>query len=237
MPRSGSTLIEQIIDAHPEACGAGELDAMPGTVAELFRSLGVTQYGPELLEKLDQRILDRLAGRYLGLLKRHGRAPARIVDKRLDNFEHLALIGLLLPNARVIHSRRDPLDTCVSCHLQTLAPNKHPYAAHQRSLGLKYREYDRLMTHWQATLDIPILNVRYEDLVREQERVSREIIEFCGLDWDDACLAFHGTGREVRTVSYDQVRRPIYGSAVGRHRNYEKHLGPLREALGDCLAG
>lgn len=235
MPRTGSTLIEQIIDAHPEACGAGELDAMPNVAAELFGELGVSGYGPQLIEKFDPELVNRYASKYLSRLKQHSRSATRIVDKRLDNVQHVGLIALLFPYARVIFAHRHPLDTCLSCHLQTLAPHKHPYAADLKSLGIMYRQTTRLIRHWRDVLEMPTLDVSYEQLVVEQERISRQLIDFCGLEWDDRCLAFHETGRQARTISYDQVRQPLYQTAVRRHANYTKHLGPLVEALGDCL--
>ena len=137
----------------------------------------------------------------------------------------------------MIDCRRDPLDTCLSCYMQTLSPRKHPYASDLRNLGLVYRQYERLMCHWQGVLDLQMMTVSYEELVADQEGVSRAIVDFAGLEWDDQCLRFHESQRDVMTLSYDQVRRPIYTTSVGRHQHFEAHLGPLREALeegGQC---
>ncbi|MCH7799820.1 MAG: sulfotransferase, partial [Planctomycetes bacterium] len=138
---------------------------------------------------------------------------------------------LLFPQARVIHCRRHPLDTCLSCFAQPLPAATHPYVLDLQRLATVFVQYERLMAHWHTVLRIPILDVQYEALVGDQERVSREIVEFCGLPWDDRCLRFHRNKRVVQTSSYDQVTRPIYGSSVGRYRHFESQLAPLREAL------
>jgi len=136
-----------------------------------------------------------------------------------------------LPGARVIYCRRDALDTCVSCFFQNFA-GEMPFVHDLRALGAFHRDFDRVMAHWESILDRPVLEVRYEELVVKQERVSREIIEFLGLEWDEACLRFHESGRITSTASNEQVRKPMYASSVGRWKRYEPRLGPLREALG-----
>jgi len=143
---------------------------------------------------------------------------------------NLGFIALLFPGARVIHCVRDPLDTMLSCFFQ-LFGRPHPYSHDLVALGTHYRHYQRLMTHWREVLDLDMLTVRYEDLVADQETVSRRMVAFLGLDWDPACLRFHTTRRSVNTASYDQVRQPMYTRSVARWRHYERHLGPLREAL------
>jgi hypothetical protein len=139
---------------------------------------------------------------------------------------------LILPKARVIYCKRDPMSICFSCYQLPLSPIALPYSTDLGNLGLFYREYERLMQHWMEVLDIPIMPVQYEELVADQERISHDIIEFAGLDWDDACLRFYDSGRSVATASYDQVRQPIYKAAVERYRHYDAWLGPLREGLG-----
>jgi hypothetical protein len=153
----------------------------------------------------------------------------RITDKMLLNFLHLGLIALLFPQARVIHCRRDPLDTCVSCFFQNF--RGLTFTLDLADLGNYYRDYERLMDHWRRALPLPMFKVVYEDLVASPEDVSRRLIDFCGLPWDERCLRSHESSRPVRTVSKLQVRQPIYSSSVGRWRRYESHLGPLREAL------
>jgi hypothetical protein len=164
----------------------------------------------------------------------------RIIDKMPHNFMHLGLIQLLFPQARIIHVRRDPVDTCVSCFTQEFT-SAHAYAYDLKHLGAYYLQYERLMQHWMKVLTIPILNIRYEELVDNQEAVSRELVEFCGLEWDEAVLRFHESGRDVATASYDQVRKPMYKKSVQRWKHYEAHLGPLialfQESNSSALLG
>ncbi|MHC4770160.1 MAG: sulfotransferase family protein, partial [Planctomycetota bacterium] len=133
--------------------------------------------------------------------------------------------------APIIHCVRDPRDTCVSCFMSSILPGPHPYISDLSDLGFAYRQYERLMVHWKHVIPQPILEVGYEGLVDDLEAGSRRIIEFVGLDWHDACLRFHASGRIVRTASYDQVRRPIYRSSIGRYKRFERHLRPLLDAL------
>jgi hypothetical protein len=155
----------------------------------------------------------------------------RIVDKMPHNFVALGLIDRLFPGARVLHCRRNPVDTCVSIYFKHFN-SFHPYASDLRSLGLYYRQYEELTAFWKQTLSIPILDVRYEDVVANQADMSRRILEFVGLEWDERCLDFHRLDRTVNTPSYDQVRKPIYTKSVERWRRYEENLGPLLEVLG-----
>jgi hypothetical protein len=148
------------------------------------------------------------------------------------NFERLGLIALLLPNARVIHCRRDPRDTCVSCYMHQFQ-DQHAYNRDLRALGFYYRQYERLMAYWREALPNPPLEIQYEDLVADLEGQTRRILDHCGLPWDDRCLAFYQTRRSVVTPSTWQVRQPLYSGSVGRWRRYERHLGPLLEALGE----
>jgi hypothetical protein len=153
------------------------------------------------------------------------------VNKSLENYRNLGLVAVLFPAAPVIHCVRDPRDTCVSCYMSSILPGPHPYITDLRDLGFAYGQYERLMEHWKRVVTQPILEVGYEALVDDLEAESRRIIEFVGLDWHDACLRFHASGRIVRTASYEQVRRPIYRSSIGRYQRFEQHLGPLMEAL------
>ena len=231
MPRSGSTLIETILDAHPQAFGAGEFTAVPALIDDMSLRIGSNLPYPQCVEDLSGDDLDALATTYLRQLTAVSGKSERIADKYLENYRHLGLIDLLLPQARVIHCRRHPLDTCLSCFAQPLPAATHPYVLDLQRLATVYVQYERLMDHWHNVLRIPVLDVQYEELVSDQERVSREIVEFCGLPWDDRCLKYHQKRRVVQTSSYDQVTRPIYGSSVGRHRNFEAQLAPLKEAL------
>ncbi len=232
MPRSGSTLIETIIDTHPDAHGIGEFPAIQEIVYEITLTIGSFSPYPTCIADLDQQDVDTLAQTYLDRATAQNPDARRIADKYLISFRHLGLIELLFPDARVIHCLRHPLDTCLSCYAQTLMPTALPFVTDLHRLGVVYTDYQRLMTHWKSVLTIPMMEVRYEQLVADQEKVSREIIDFCGLDWNPACLKYYERGRVVQTASYDQVTRPIYDSSVGRYKPFEKHLGPLIEELG-----
>jgi tetratricopeptide (TPR) repeat protein len=233
MPRCGSTLVETILDAHPRARGAGELPAIAELVAGMGLRIGSDLPYPDCIEDLAPGDVEGLARSYLQALgAAAGAAADRIVDKALHNYRHLGVVELLAPRARVIHCRRHPLDTCLSCFEQTLFPAAYSFTADLRHLGLVYVQYERLMAHWRGVLSLPVLDVQYEELVADPEPQTRRIVEFCGLPWDEACLRFHERGRVVRTASYGQVNRPIYTSSVGRWNRFEKHLGPLIDELG-----
>ena len=224
MPRSGTSLVEQILASHPAVFGAGELNDLPRLVAEISPGY------PGGLTELTAADLDRSAERHLARLASLGHGAERVTDKLPGNFLHLGIIARLFPGARIVHCLRDPLDTCLSCYFHDFG-GIHPYAYDLGDLGFAYRQYECLMDHWRSTLPLPILEVRYEDLIADQEGMSRALVAFVGLDWRDECLQFHRTPRLVHTASYDQVRRPLYTSSVGRARHYYPHLGRLVEAL------
>ncbi len=232
MPRSGTTLVEQILASHPLVHGAGELRDMERIVVALPSEAASKLAYPACVDSLTRHDLDKVAQRHLNRLGQLAMGKSRVTDKMPHNFMHLGLIDLLFPGARVIHCTRDPVDTCVSIYFQQFNRG-HAYASNLKHLGLHYRQYRRLMRHWQGTLRIPILEVNYEKLVADFEPQCRSLVEFCGLEWDERCLSFHTAKREVGTYSYDQVRRPLYTTSVARWKRYEKHLGPLLTALGD----
>ena len=231
MPRSGTTLVEQILASHPQAHGAGELPDID-SIAKAFPEHAPDHADyPTCMASVGPAPLRGLAEAYLRRLAEEAPGASRVVDKAPLNFRHLGLIALLFPKARIVHCRRDPLDTCVSCYFQNFAKGQD-YSFDLRELGRFYRDYRRLMAHWAAVLPAAVLEVPYESLVADQEQVSRALLAFCGLDWDPACAEFHRTNRPVRTASRWQVRQPIYRSSVARWRRYEAHLQPLIEALG-----
>lgn len=233
MPRSGTTLVEQILASHPGVHGAGELDTLRQFEASIARSLGGSRPYPECLEEAGAGLIREYADRYLAVLERIDPRARRVTDKMPGNFLRIGLIRTLLPQARIIHVRRAPLDVCVSNYLHYFATGNE-YAFDLAELGRYYLAYERLMAHWAAVLpDEAMLTVRYEELLADQEAVSRRMIDYLGLEWSDACLEFHRTERPVHTFSSLQVRRPIYASAVGRWRAYRQHLGPLIELLGE----
>jgi hypothetical protein len=157
-----------------------------------------------------------------------GPEAARVTDKLPTNYLHLGLIATLFPRARVIHCTRDARDTCLSCYSHNF---RLAYTNSLEDLAFAYQEYERLMTHWRNVLPLQIHDISYEQLVTEPEPVCRGLIEFCGLPWDERCLAFHENRRTVNSPSAHQVRKPLYQSAVSRWKCYEKHLGQLFEAL------
>jgi tetratricopeptide (TPR) repeat protein len=232
MPRSGTTLIEQIIASHPEAFGAGELhdlDNVVRSLAGLKSALGF----PEVVAAMSGEELRQLGARYVAAIGAIAPKAQRIADKMPWNFHFCGLIHLALPNARIIHARRDPVDTCLSCFSILFDGDNNRYTYDLSELGRFYRAYDALMAHWRSVLPAGVmLEVQYEEVVGDLEAEARRIIAHCGLDWDDRCLAFHETLRPVRTSSVAQVRQPIYQTSIGRWRPYRRQLVPLLEALG-----
>lgn len=230
MPRSGTSLVEQILASHPRVYGGGELNHIPDLADTMQEMLGVEITYPYLVDMLTKCTLDQVAQSHLHVLSKLGRKAWRVTDKMPHNFRWLGLIDQLFPGAQVIHCRRDPMDNCLSIYFQKFNMH-HTYSSDLGALGRYYRRYQALMAHWRNVLRLPILDLCYEDLVADQEGMTRRLIEFCGLDWDDNCLHFHESGRLVTTPSYDQVRKPIYRNSVARWKNYEKHLQSLKEAL------
>jgi len=228
MPRSGTTLVEQILSSHPDCFGAGELLVLPQLSQELGRRLGGRW--PVALTALTQEAADEFAGRYIEHISALAPEAKRIVDKLPHNFVMVGLMSVLFPQARVIHCIRNPLDVCVSNFATPLSP-RHTHRSRLENLGHAYNEYRKLMEHWRDNATIPILDVVYEDTVADVEKQARRIIDFVGLPWDDRCLKFYEHSRAVTTASTDQVRQPIYQGSKERWRRYEKHLGPLIEAL------
>ena len=232
MPRSGTTLAEQILASHRKAFGGGELQFFRDAVGSARGPVGTVAFVPEAAAAMTGAELRRLAACYLADTSALAPAAERIVDKQPTNFLMAGLIHLALPKARILHMRRDPVDTCFSCFSQLFAGHQ-PYAYDLGELGRYYRAYAQLMEHWRAVLPPGVmLEVQYEALVDDFERQARRIVAHAGLDWDGACLAFHKTERRVRTASMVQVRQPIFRSSVGRARPYGELLRPLREALG-----
>lgn len=241
MPRSGTSLVEQILDCHPSAFGAGELPDIGRMAARLDRALGVTESYPMCTAAMTQAAADSLANSYLSRLaeKAAGKPGALaeggiVTDKTPSNYLHLGLIQVLFPGARVIHCMRHPMDNCISC-FTTRLHGAHTYVRSQSDLALVYRQYRRLMDHWKSVLSIPIMDVQYEAMVEDQEGMTRRILEFIGLPWDDACLKFHKSSRLTMTASMHQVRKPVYKSSVGRWKGYEPYMTELAEGLRGYL--
>lgn len=246
MPRSGTTLAEQILASHPEVFGAGELTAMPDIAREVLqqvptsrRAIGSHAEGAATFVDrpgawLDRHEALRLARRYLANLT--ARAPqgvARAVDKLPLNFAHLGLIAILFPQASIVHCRRDAMDVGLSCYVETL--RQFSWATDLGDIGFFIAQKERLMGHWRRVLPLPIHELDYAALVSDQERETRALLEHCGLSWHPGCLDYFRTERRVNTPSRWQVRQPIYASSEGRWRRYRRHLDPLIDALPTAL--
>ena len=231
MPRSGTTLVEQILASHRDVHGAGELDILDGILAGVGGPDGTRLAFPEFVASADGAMLEAIGGRYVAALRKLAPDAQRVTDKMPSNFFFAGIIHLALPNARIIHTVRDPVDTCVSCFSKLFsAEQNHTYDLGE--LGRYHRRYQALMAHWHRVLPQGrILDVRYEDVVADLAAQAQRILDHCGLDWDPRCLDFHRTERPVRTASAAQVRKPIYQGAVGRWRVHEPYLGPLLAEL------
>lgn len=222
MPRSGTSLIEQILSSHPAIHGAGEL---PFWLQQIPNQLDTPP------ADVDAATIAGIAAGCLANLDRHSATALRVVDKMPGNFNCLGLIHAVFPNARILHTQRNPVDTCLSVYFQSFG-KMHNYGHSLASLAHYYREYHRLMAHWRAVLPAGVfLDVPYEALVDDPEMWSRRIIEFVGLEWDEHCLDSHKTERRVGTASNWQAKQPIYKSSKDRWRNYEEHVGELLPLL------
>ncbi len=233
MPRSGTTLVEQILASHPSVFGAGELMDMPILLGQQKSSNGVTNID-QAIAGMKSEGLARLGAAYIEKLRVHAPTASRIVDKLPDNYMRLGFIHLALPRARIIHVRRDPVDTCLSC-FSKLFVGELPYAYDLAEVGRYYRAYEAVMAHWREVLPAGVmLGVQYEDVVADLEGQARRMLAHCDLPWDARCLSFHTTRRTVKTASVTQVRKPLYGSAVGKWHVYGDMARPLFDALGRC---
>lgn len=234
MPRSGTTLVEQILASHSEVFGAGELGYI-GDMANDLARLSKSRMGfPEGVADLEPEEWQNLALGYENSLRGRAEHIAYITDKMPHNFLLIGIIHLLFPNALIIHCRRDPVDTCMSCYMQYFS-GAHPYAYDLTELGRYYQLYAGLMNHWREMLPDRLLEVQYEHLVADPQGVGKKIVAGCGLEWQEECLDFHKSQRPVYTSSVVQVRQPIYRSAVGRWLKHEEHLQPLLAALGPLV--
>jgi Sulfotransferase family len=238
MMRSGSTLVEQILASHPDVFAAGERPYFNEAYKAVRREISSPAHYPETIQLFTGEQLRQVGDRYLARLNgaARGSPAARITDKMPGNFSAIGLIHLALPNARIIHTIRDPIDTCLSC-FSKLFSDDQPFTYDLSELGRYYRAYQNLMAHWHDVLpEGVLLDVRYEELVDDFEPQARRIVAYCGLEWDDRCLSFHDTDRPIKTASQAQVRRPVYRSSVGRWRPAPEILRPLLEGLGTAMA-
>jgi tetratricopeptide (TPR) repeat protein len=236
LPRAGSTLLEQILASHSQVEGTAEL---PDIIA-ISRKLGQksrknpASYYPEILAKLSRDEVQKLGDGYIEstAMQRHG--TPFFIDKMPNNFQHIGMIHLLLPNAKIIDARRHPMAGCFSCYKQLFARGQ-TFTYNLTDLGRYYRDYVSLMDHWDAVLPGRVHRVQYEDMVADSETEIRRLLDYCGLKFEEQCLRFYETERAVRTPSSEQVRKPIYKEGLEQWRHFEAHLGPLKAALGPVL--
>ncbi len=225
--RSGSSLVEQILASHPKVFGAGELSylseaAFAANTSEWSRG----EEFPKVWNHLSVSRANELASSYLSRIGALNSTATYVTDKMPENFLFLGTAQLLLPNCRIIHCIRDPRDTCLSCYFTDFASGKN-FSSNLSHLASYYRDYARLMVHWKSVLNLPILDVRYEDLVSDQVGQTKRMLDFLDLPWDENCQNYHKNTRHVATASRDQVRRPVYSSSIGRWKHYEKHIPEL----------
>ncbi|VTZ50457.1 Sulfotransferase family protein [Methylocella tundrae] len=236
LPRSGSTLLEQILASHPDVDGTQELHDIPRIISE-FQGQGSNGGGaryPDLLPGLDPLLFERLGRRYLDETRVYRRGRPRFIDKMPNNFRHIGLIHLMLPNATIIDIRREPMACCVS-NLKQLYARGQEFCYGIEEIARYYRTYLELMRHWDRVLPGRVLRVSYEDLVEDLGASVRRILAHCGLEYDPACLAFHRSRRAINTPSSEQVRQPLFREGISQWRNYDPWLDPLRKALGDAI--
>lgn len=235
MPRSGTTLVEQILSTHPQVFAAGELDRIEKLANGLCPGVDSSNRYPDGTRGLERETLRQAAADYLEYIRGLGGENAsRLIDKMPVNFFYLGLIALLFPRAHIIHCRRHPLDVCLSCYFQNFAGN-HAYANDLNNLAHYYQQYARLMAHWKKVLPVRFYTLDYERLVEQPEKITRELFSYLELDWNADCLDFYRGERLVKTASVAQVRQPLYRQSVDRWRHYEKYLTTLKNIL--CAPG
>jgi len=236
MPRSGTSLTEQILSSHSNVIGLGEVHVLDQTISSVFK---MDNLMAELI-KIEPSVFTQLGEQYINAIRalaiardsnaeKSGKANF-VTDKMPGNFKLIGLIKLILPNAKIIHCRRDPMDNCFSLFKNSFNRG-HVYAYDQVELGKYYRIYSKLMKHWHQVLPGFIYDVQYEELVSDQLGQTRALLDFCGLDWEEACINFHQSQRAVKTVSAAQVRRPIYKDSILLWKNYQEQLAPLYKSL------
>jgi hypothetical protein len=230
LPRSGTTLVEQVLASHSQVHGAGELRLVRKTFEAIPAAVGRNEIPRDCVAHLDAAALQKLAQSHLDQLQAiDGGQSARIVDKMPDNYLYLGLLAVLFPNATFIHCRRNLRDVAVSCWMTDF--RSILWANEPAHLAARFQEYCRLMDHWRGVLPKPVHVVDYEETVADFEAVARRLIAACGLEWEPACLEFHRTKRPVRTASVIQVRQPVYRRSVGRWKQYQHELADLFVAL------
>ena len=228
MPRSGTSLVEQLLSQHSKVYAAGELVVLNDIKNLISKDVKGAVY-PMAVASLTSENLDKYQKIYSDYIG-HLSSSEFITDKMPTNFLYIGLISQLFPQAKILHCSRDPRDTCLSIYFQNFQ-NFQPYSSNLKDIATVYCEYERLMEHWQSVVDVPILEIPYESVVNDFSTYARKIVEFCGLDWEPACLDFYKSRRTVNTASFDQVNKPIYRKSMARWKNYEKHISDMLEIL------
>jgi len=231
MPRSGTSLVEQIIASHPLVYGGGELNNLPKLEKNICSDLADSSY-PRCVESLDMSVIYNIGEEYIDSIRKNTMIERFVTDKMPLNFLRIGLIKLILPNAKIIHCMRDPMDNCLSIY-KNYFPRSYKWSYDMSELGGYYKSYLKIMEHWRDVLPECFYDVSYERLVSDQYEETKKMLDYCDLQWSDSCLSFHKTKRVVGTASNAQVRNPIYNDSVNLWRKYEKELEPLRAAIYD----
>ena len=230
MPRSGSTLVDQIISSHSKVDGTQELPNIIKIAAELNNDKQNSY--PEVLKELDDLKISKLGKDYISETAWARDNAPFFIDKMPNNFIHIGLIKTILPNAKIIDTRRDPMDTCFSCFKQFFARGQL-FTYSMEDLGNYYTDYIRAMNHWHKVYGKDIFTVHYDDVINKTEETIRGLIDYCNLPFEQECLEFYKSSRPVKTPSAEQVRQPIYKSGLNYWKNYEKHLLPLKKIIDE----
>jgi tetratricopeptide (TPR) repeat protein len=227
-PRCGSTLVEQILSSHPSVSAAGEIFALRHAIRDFQLSRDLSPGYPYWIDGQPAGALAGIADDYLQKVQQFNQSDY-LTDKMLDNYRFVGVIHLIFPNATIINVQRNPIDVCYSCYKNVFNLSSLPFTYSLENLASAYRNYDRVMQHWNTVLPGKILSVEYEQLINRQEEVTRDLLAHCRLPWNDACLNFHENVRTVQTTSNIQVRQPLYADSIDRWKIYEEYLGPLLE--------
>jgi len=230
MPRSGTSLVEQILAAHPDVAACGELPVLNDIINEFSTFVKSDKNWPFSVNDMDKAQVDQISREYMKRLPAIEKKAIYVTDKMPHNFFALGLIELLFPNAKIIHCRRQPLDTCISIYFANFHVG-HEYSGNLFDLGAHYFQYLRLMEHWRHYLSTGLYEIDYEALVNDPEPSIRALLDYCGLAWDENCLNFNRLKRHVKTASFDQVKQPIHTRSIDRWKHYEKYLDNLKSGL------
>ena len=236
MPRTGTTLVEQILASHPQVCGMGELYHIDVFAKQAENRFNKKQPFPESISSLNQEQLDMVASEYLKYINSKSNGEIRITDKMPHNFKYVGFIFRLFPNAYVINTVRHPLDTCLAGFFAQYGTHGHSYSYNINDIAKYYLLYEKLMSHWSTVYGDRIHQIKYKDLILDHEASCRKMLAFCDLEWDDECLNFHQSKRKINTLSHEQVSKPIYTGSLDRWKNYEKHIDRLKKRLKPVIA-